>query len=230
MRIMRNVLETFDAFSYQLPASLSRGPVLGRAAASSVPAWIPERLEEALERSGKTIAASSLKAFASAPYRHRVAEFLPVTTRPRSISGDSGDLSRDEFGHDEVGRYAADTIWEFQDITLRLAQQCRIIISHPCDRITVQVVDFTRSEPQIDPVLVRNVQTLGRPTHGLSRAPFRLVDDVIREGLDLILRLASTPRIHRLDGGHLWSQVLSVMDRLSQAETIRLKPETEGTR
>ena len=143
---------------------------------------------------------------------------------------DSGDLSRDEFGHDEAGHLAADTIWEFQDITLRLAQQCRIIISHPCDRITVQVVDFTRSEPQIDPVLVRNVQTLGRPTQGLSRAHFRLVDDVVRDGLDIILRLVSTQRIHRLDEGHLWSQVLSVMDLLSQAETIRLKPETEGTR
>jgi hypothetical protein len=230
MRIMRDVLETFDAFSYQLPVSLSRGPALGRVAASSVPAWIPERLEEALERSGKTIAASSLKAFASAPYRHRVAEFLPVTTWPRSISGDSGDLSRDQFGHDEAGPHAEDMIWEFQDITLRLAQQCPIIISHPYDRITVQVVDFTRSEPQIDPVLVRTVQALGRSTQGLSRAPFRLVDDVIREGLDLILRLASTQRIHRLDEGHLWSQVLSVMVQLSQAETIRLKPETEGTR
>ncbi len=192
--------------------------------------WLPERPEEALERAGNTIAASSLQAIASAPYRHRVAESLPTTTRLRSIGCDSGDLSRDEFGHDEVGRYAADTIWEFQDITLRLAQQCRIIISHPYDRITVQVVDFTRSEPQIDPVLVRTVQALGRSTQGLNRAPFRLVDDVIREGLDLILRLASTPRIHRLDEGHLWSQVLSVMDRLSQAETIRLKPETEGTR
>ena len=193
-------------------------------------AWLPERPEEALERSGKTITASSLQAFASAPYRHRVAESHPTTSRLRSMGCDSGDLSRDEFGHDEAGHLAADTIWEFQDITLRLAQQCRIIISHPCDRITVQVVDFTRSEPQIDPVLARNVQTLGRPTQGLSRAHFRLVDDVVRDGLDIILRLVSTQRIHRLDEGRLWSQVLSVMDLLSQAETIRLKPETEGTR
>ncbi len=195
-----------------------------------LPVWLPKRTQEARTWSTSTTMPSGLKAFASSPHLPRAAELLATTARPFSIADESDDPLREVACHDADRPRAVDMLWELQHICLYLAQHCQIITRHHDDRITVRVADFVRQEPHIDPYLVMAVQDLGQREKSLTHGTFRLVDDVSRDGPDLILSLASTRRLHRFDGGHLRSQVLSVMHWLSQLDTNRLETDTEGTR
>ena len=195
-----------------------------------LPVWLPKRTQEARTWLTSTTMPNGLRAFASSPYLPRAAEFLATTARPFSIADESDDPFRTVVGHDADGPHAVDMLWELQHICLYLAQHCQIITHHHHDRITVRVADFAKIEQQIDPCLISAVQALDQRDKSFTHATFRLVDDVSRDGPDLILSLASTRRLDRFDGGHLRSQVLSVMHWLSQLDTNRLETATEGTR
>jgi len=195
-----------------------------------LPVWLPKRTQEARTWSASTTMPNGLRASASSPYLPRAAEFLATTARPFSIADESDDPLREVACHDADGPRAVDMLCELQNICLYLAQHCQIITHHHHDRITVRVADFAKLEPQIDPCLVSAVQDLYQRDKSFTHATFRLVDDVSRDGPDLILSLASTRRLHRFDGGHLRSQVLSVMHWLSQLDINRLETDNEGTR
>lgn len=195
-----------------------------------LPVWQPKRTHEVRSWSASTTMSNGLRAFASSPYLPRAAEFLATTAPPFNIADESDDPLREVACRDADGPRAEDMLWELQHICLYLTQHCQIITRHHHDRITVRVAGFAKLEPQIDPCLVSAVQDLGQREKSHTHGTFRLVEDVSRDGPDLILSLASTRRLHRFDGGRLRSHVLSVMHWLSQLDTHRLETHTEGTR
>ena len=181
-------------------------------------------------RPGRPVAAWSLSAVVALPPQLQAKEFLPAIVKPSRVFDEAADPLTDELCHDAECQSSEDVIWMFEDIALRLAQHCRIISSCHHDYLTFQVVDFSRSEPHMDPGLCKAVQDLDCNTRGLGRTSRRLVDDVFRDGADLIMKLASKQYISRLDEGHLWSQVLAVIDRLSRAQSMLMKPHSAGVR